>query len=182
MNRDLDLEQLAVLDRAALRGALSEALAGHAVRPAEWRAAVELYTAKITEREERTADSVTGDELALYERLLDASEQAGVLSGIECATRRLNLASVLLTRHPARHDGSLLDPDHIIELLLAALPVTPESAAAAGDWRSLDRAEILRLRTAKNLLKPALAALRAAQGDALDARVEAWESVLPLLP
>ncbi|WP_246508342.1 hypothetical protein [Actinocrinis puniceicyclus] len=89
---------------------------------------------------------------------------------------------MLLGRLPPRRDGSLLDPDHVVELLLDALPVTPEAAAAVGDWRSLDRAQILQLRTAKNLLKPALAALRAAQGDALDERVTPWEAVFARLP
>jgi hypothetical protein len=179
-----DLQQLSCLDRDALRAALSRALAEHAIRPTDWRALVELYTAKLAGPPEQPRAEVgdVGDELALYERLLDASEQAGILSALECATRRLNLASILLTRLPARHDGSLLDPDHIVELLLGALPVSPEAAASIGDWRRLDRAEILRLRTAKNLVKPALAALHAAQGDALDERVKPWEVVLPSLP
>ncbi|HEV3170448.1 MAG TPA: hypothetical protein VGZ32_08920 [Actinocrinis sp.] len=180
-----DLEQLAALDRDALRAALSRALTEHAIRPTDWRAVVELYTAKITEQSEQQHSGDVGDvgdDLALYERLLDASEQAGVLSPLECATRRLNLASVLLTRLPARHDGSLLDPDHIVELLLGALPITPEAAASISDWRTLDRTEILRLRTAKNLLKPALAALDATNGDTLDERVKPWEAVLPRLP
>jgi hypothetical protein len=176
-----DLQQLATLDRDAVRAALSKALDEHAIRRGDWRAVVELYTAKITEQSGQPGGDV-GDELALYERLLDAAEQAGVLSALECATRRLNVASVLLTRLPARHDGGLLDPDHIVELLLAALPLSPEAAASIGDWRTLDREEILRLRTAKNLLKPAIAALRAAQGDALDERVKPWEAVLPRLP
>jgi hypothetical protein len=148
----------------------------------DWRALVELYTAKITELPAEEHRDELGEELALFERLLDESEQAGALSALECTTRRLNLAWALLSRLPARHDGSLLDPDHIVELLLDDVPLTPEAAAAVDDWRRLDRSEILRLRTAKNLLRPALAALRAAKGDALDERVKPWEAVFARLP
>ena len=176
-----DLEGLSGLDRDQLRAALSRALDAGAVAERDWRALVELYTGRIAAGPDRDGEELSA-ELALYERLLNEAEQAGALSALESTTRRLNLASALLEQVAARHDGGLLDPDRIVELLLGALPVSLETAAATGDWRRLERADIVRLRTAKNLLQPALAALRAASGDTLDERVKAWEPVLARLP
>ncbi|HEY3870681.1 MAG TPA: hypothetical protein VGM10_20130 [Actinocrinis sp.] len=179
----IDLRQMSALDRDALRKALSQALAEHAAVPQEeWRALIQLYTFNVSEHPEELRADVVGDEMAVFERLLDAAEQAHGMSAFECTQRRLYFGASLLKRLPARHDGSLMDPDHLVELFLGALPISLEAAEQVEDWRTLDRVEMLRLRHVRNLLAPALLALHAAQGDDIDERVKPWEALLPRLP
>jgi hypothetical protein len=189
-----DPENLASLDWSALQAAVRGLLADSAddsadaltdaVSHGDWRSVVELLTLRITEAAPALDDAGLRDALDLYESVLDRSELAGAYSRHEAVARRLNLSSALLRKVTSREDAGLLDPAAIADLVLRELPLPLDDAESkARHWRELDRTEILRLRKAKNLLTPALAALRHATPNApIDARLEPWEALLPHLP
>lgn len=148
-----------------------------------WRGLVQLVTARISGELARLDDKGVIEALGTYTAVLSAAEHAGGISHEETIVRRLNFSAVLLQVLDPSGESALLDPRRVEALFLREVPLGLEQAEQqAPRWRDLEIAAIRRLRGAKNMLTPTLAALRAAHAEPVDPRLPAWEALLPILP
>lgn len=179
-----DLERLAAMTATELSGMFADQESLPAdMRAGDWLAAVQLLTARLTEE----AESLSGQELnrgaAALDTALDRAEQAGDIDKNEGAIRRLNLASALIRLRGPDPDVVFLNPQRMYDLFTEATPLsTAQLRELPADWRTLDIADIRRLRVVKNLLAPlvGVAPIMAQAGFAEEVGV--WEETLPLLP
>ncbi|MEU3752393.1 hypothetical protein AB0H17_06415 [Streptomyces olivoreticuli] len=178
------LDDLASLDLRSL----SEILAARGLTVSElsrgqWLGVVELMTLRLTNE----CDSLSGESWATCSSALAYALEAAVASGSidarESLIRRLNLSVALLGRIPSSGEVDILNPGHLIDLMLQELPVSVEEARdMSADWRALDITQIRLLRIVKNLVSPAFDLARMASGEDFDGRLKAWEEVFPSLP
>ena len=167
---------------------LAEVLASHApaqaeLVPGQWLGIVELLTMHLTEGFDDLPTELwsTCSEACGY--ALETAVASGAIDYRESVIRRLNLALPLLQKAPPNAEFDVLNPDHLVDLLLQELPISAEEARTLlVDWRSLDTSQIRLLRAAKNLVSPGLAIFRLTSGKGFDPRLRAWEEVLPSLP
>lgn len=118
-----------------------------------------------------------------FAHALRAAEESGDFPHRESVIRRLNMTALLLRAVPPSAEVDLLNPRRALDLLFHELPLPLEQAReSAPRWRTLERPEILRLRIAKNMLKPLLEFRKVSPGGLPDPRLDAWEAVFPLLP
>lgn len=179
-----DLNQLSSLALPEfLRAATALAETPETVPGRLWRGLLQTVTSRISgELAQLDGIGVTGA-LATYTAVLSAAEQDGGLSHEETIVRRLNFSAVLLQVLSPSGESALLDPRQIEALFLREVPIALEQAEElAARWRELEVAAIRRLRAAKNMATPTLAALRFAQAEPVDSRMHAWESLVPRLP
>ena len=148
-----------------------------------WRGLVLLMASRITGELARLDGKGVLAALGTYTAVLSAAEQAGGVSHEDTVVRRLNFSAVLLQVLDPSGESALLDPRRIEALFLREVPLGLDQAEQqAPRWRDLEIAAIRRLRGAKNMLTPTLAALRAARVEPTDPRLRAWEILLPDLP
>lgn len=175
------LSSLALPDFLAAATALAEA--PDDVPRGLWRGLVQLVTSRISGELARLDGKGVIAALGTYTAVLAAAEQGGGLSHEESIVRRLNFSAVLLQVLDPSAESALLDPRQVEALFLREVPLGLDQAEQqAPRWRDLEIAAIRRLRGAKNMLTPTLAALRAAHTEPVDPRLQAWESLLPSLP
>jgi hypothetical protein len=172
--------ELAALDVRELVAALPGRLPGpESLEPQEWLYVIGMLATRIIEAAERLGpDDWTAASRAELHALATA-ESAGAIDHTEHVVRRLNLTAALLDRVAADQEVAIRNPREALALLFDELPASVEEARRlASHWRDLERAEILRLRIAKNLLTPALAINKRVR----DPRLDVWAEVFPLLP
>ena len=150
---------------------------------AEWRSVVQLLTSRLSDdREAFSADDWEAASAAV-EHVLTAAETAGVMEHDESVIRRLNLSAVVLRRAALRDDILILSPDRIASLFAETVPMTVQQARLlAVDWRSLEIADIRRLRLVKNLVTPMILISHLLSENRPMVEIEDWEEILPLLP
>ena len=101
----------------------------------------------------------------------------------ESVIRRLNLSAVVLRRAALSDDILILSPDRIASLFAETVPMTVQQARLlAADWRSLEIADIRRLRLVKNLVTPMILISHLLSENRPMVEIEDWEEILPLLP
>ncbi|MEU6154514.1 hypothetical protein ABZ816_31445 [Actinosynnema sp. NPDC047251] len=118
-----------------------------------------------------------------YDYAVDTAIAAGDFDHREKTYRALHLSSDLLGQVPPNPDVELLDPHRMTDVLIRELPMPVEQARAlAKRWMTLERSEILRLRIAKDFLRPGLKLAHRAYGEQLPEPLKSWEDVFPSLP
>ncbi|MFS0704449.1 hypothetical protein AB6N23_08000 [Cellulomonas sp. 179-A 9B4 NHS] len=169
------------LDLHGLLRALQERpLAPGDLAPEVWRSLVELVTQQVQHRGGDLDVEGWGVCSAVVTHVLAAAVAADAYPRHEALVRRLHLTGAALDfagRTDAR--AALLDARGAVGLAVRALPADVDAVAADADrWRTLPRAEVLRLRRVRHVLTPALA-LADRSGDE---RLDHWRDVLPRLP
>lgn len=179
-----DLNQLSSLALPEfLEAATALTAAAEKVPGRLWRGLVQMMTSRITGELAQLDGAGVISALGTYTAVLSAAEQDGGLSHEETIVRRLGFSAVLLQVLDPSAESPLLDPRRIEALFLREVPIALDQAEElAPRWRELEVAAIRRLRAAKNMVVPTLAALRAARAEPVDVRLLAWESLLPSLP
>ncbi|MBT2407507.1 MULTISPECIES: hypothetical protein [unclassified Streptomyces] len=109
---------------------------------------------------------------------------AGGISKREGLFRSLNLTSALLRQVPPVPGISLLDPDHQVDLVMHAIPLSAAAARELSrDWKQLDLPRIAQLREAKLLLSPVLYSLQFLKpGSPRECFLREWEGLYSSLP
>ncbi len=149
----------------------------------EWLAVVQLLTARVTDDAVELSRQDWSLVARAYDYAVDTAIAAGDFDHREKTSRALHLSSALLRKVPPNPDIELLDPHRMTELLIRELPMPVEQARAqAGHWMTLERPEMLRLRIAKEFLRPGLYLAHRAHGEHLPEPLESWEEVFPSLP
>ena len=167
---------------------LAEVLASHApaqaeLVPGQWLGVVELLTMHLTDGFCDLPTELWSTCSEAFGYALETAVALGVIDYRECVIRRLNLALTLLQKAPLNAEFDVLNPDHMVDLLLQELPISAEETRALlVDWRSLGTSQIRLLRAVKNLVSPGLAISGLASGKGFESRLRAWEEILPLLP
>jgi hypothetical protein len=132
-----------------------------------------------------TGDVTRGDVLErarLGVIMLDLALETGALDAREVANR---IAWLSLAVHEAGLTGvpEGLTADTAVRRSLAVVDLRPEEAERmAADWPARSREEMLRLRVAKNVLRPLDALVDYVADSGLRAEVRQWLALSPLLP
>ncbi|WP_461036962.1 hypothetical protein [Streptomyces mayteni] len=164
---------------AARRPAVSE------LTPGEWLGIVQLFTQRLTDEAE--AEDLSGvpwgSRTTAFAHVLDSAVASGAITHRESVVRRLNASSALLRRFPPDEDVDLLDPGHLVDLLLGELPLSvAEARELSYQWPQREIEVIRLLRRAKLLLSPVVALMKVLPEEYRDDRLAEWEAVFPSLP
>ncbi|MFD7690020.1 hypothetical protein [Streptomyces sp. NPDC059781] len=178
------LNDLASLDLRSLCEALAaDSLASADLVAGEWLGVVELLTMRLADGCGELSEEHWGMCSAAIGHALRVAVSTGVMDRRESVIRRLNLANVLLQQVPPNSEVDMLNPDHLIDLLLREMPISVEEARVLStDWRTLETSQIRLLRSVKNLVSPALALAGMVSREDLRKRLNPWGELLPLLP
>jgi hypothetical protein len=163
----------------------------------EWRGVLEAVTLHATAMEPSSAstasDAAAGAtedaelppklRVAALENALSSAVATGALSDQERIIRSLNAATLMIPRCAVDTDTEILNPRRQFRAVLDALPLTlTEARELSADWRTRDIEEIRKLRSVKNLIRPASALADVLPPEYRDGRISAWEELLVSLP
>ncbi len=115
---------------------------------------------------------------------LGRKHAAGGTDRVAAAADEARLRAYTIQEFGSSEDGGLQDTNSLIDLVFESLTMTREQVATAAiDWRTSDRAEILKLRRVKNLLNPLKQVVHLLDAnDSVKYQVEEWLALIPRLP
>ncbi|WP_328914444.1 MULTISPECIES: hypothetical protein [unclassified Streptomyces] len=157
-------------------------LARRGPAPEEERANWWLYHLQIIDFRISQQGENQGPWIELKLWLLDQGERQGLFTTLATVESRAWFVAALHDRYaPVPDQVTVPEADTLVRDCLAAIPGTPADLARRSDLHSCSRAELLRSRQAKNLIRAAEQHRGCLRDPVLTARLDEWSNLRPQL-